>query len=510
MSVLGKRKAADSEGSGTAAGAPEPPCEEACCRAFPSLTRVDPPARTQVPPGLALASSGLSLSLADVVHVQVAPDVYKAATPLLQRTFDSHMRTNVVSTARFEQPCPIQRMAWILNGHCIPEEFPSCIAHSASPPASITGFRPGHFRCAGGNSPENAMLVVYQTAAQLSFKTGIPLRIYNFSVHNFVSAATLPFRVNIVKMHQLDTKRYRLTKLFPGLIHSIKNPVVLVTVFESGKINLVGARKAEHANQALMILFPVLTRCREYTFRLCDRLTDAVFERMRSQDPRVLRSNEYAASDNKKAERSAREQRKKHNDNRRVWQDRANDLTRAIKRRRCAAVAASVPSAPTTTVLKPQGRRAGGGVGSAQTMVDDGNEEDEDAKASAEAQAAEMKAMHPSPEEERVREDEEARLVAEAAGTPPAHLANMMLQLLRIQRSMDQLSLSDVDEADQNVFAMTLQGTNRTYDVELTRKGALHVLDADDELQAEEARSIALAIHVRATAVVPTNAMEGL
>jgi TATA-box binding protein (TBP) (component of TFIID and TFIIIB) len=274
---------------------------------LPCLNRVDAPRSLQ----------GRDHSVFVVVDPPAADE-----PRLLQETKQSLRRTNVVCTARSGGPINIKLNAMMIKASCVLPKFPSCIGRVADPSSSLTHFRPGFKRCAGGNSTEKGCLAIYLATARDWIDSGLPLRVYNFEVHNYVSAAHLPFQVNLKKMHSLDPVQYRYTDLFPGLIVSVHQPdhevsaiegdgyapaprMSQATIFRSGNINVVGVFRLEHAIQTLDILFPTLLKCREYGFPSILGPLDADHARRVLAPPTVLHFQVLMARD-KKAERARR------------------------------------------------------------------------------------------------------------------------------------------------------------------------------------------------------------
>ena len=227
------------------------------------------------------------------VPVPVHPQLLASVDPLMRALLQSLIKTNIVCTSRLSGMCAIEQMALDLGAAYIPDKFPSCLGESDNPSASWTAFRKGYFRCAGGSTREKAELVLNLLAFRLFLQSRMRFRLYNFCVHNIVTAATLPYEINIQRLHELDPKHFDYKPdVFPGVMYRMKSPKLVIQIFDSGKLNIVGAKNISEPVEALLQLEPLLRKCRIF----CSRLENAplLSSRRRAQDENVDTSSSSA------------------------------------------------------------------------------------------------------------------------------------------------------------------------------------------------------------------------
>lgn len=93
----------------------------------------------------------------------------------------------------------------------------------------------------------------------------IPVRLYNFSVQNIVTATTWPRQLNLDKLYsKLQEQAKYEPDLFPGLIWKL--PDISQQLFVSGNINFVGARSEAFPIAALIHIAPYLQTCSVHEF----------------------------------------------------------------------------------------------------------------------------------------------------------------------------------------------------------------------------------------------------
>ena len=92
----------------------------------------------------------------------------------------------------------------------------------------------------------------------------------NFKIINIVATCDVKFHV---KLSRLNAKlAYELSKInleqnvcyepenFPGLIYHMGNPKLCILIFDSGKINFVGAKNRDDIYKALKNIYPLVKK----------------------------------------------------------------------------------------------------------------------------------------------------------------------------------------------------------------------------------------------------------
>lgn len=202
------------------------------------------------------------------VYVPVARELFENAHECQKELFQSWILTNIVCTARLSCQWPIESIAWPLCGTYIRTVFPSCTGASLTPSASWTLFRQGYIRCAGGQTREWAQELITLIQFRCFIELRMPFRVYNFSVQNIVSAATYG-KLSLEQLVRYDPTEFKYEgDVFPGMIHRMSNPRVVMQLFDSGKTNIVGAKRITQALRALLKIELILRQCRMLTFHI--------------------------------------------------------------------------------------------------------------------------------------------------------------------------------------------------------------------------------------------------
>lgn len=278
------------------------------------------------------------------VYVKIPKEILDTCTSELQvKTLTSLRKVNIVCTALSSGQYPIEEITWPLRGTYLRPVFPSCIGKNFNPSGSWTTFWEGYNRCAGATRSEKAQVLFYQIAFRMFVELRVPVKMYNFSVQNIVTATTLPYSVCLEKLAQFDQTQMKYEPaLFPGLIYHHRDPEVTLQVFESGNINVVGARRETFPILALQAIEPIIRKCRIYQFKLFYNVarTPAEMKQFHSEcsfsNPNVLKF-EHVLRKNKKTEKSLKEFSKKRKCELRALQQGEQELERARKRRKPSA-----------------------------------------------------------------------------------------------------------------------------------------------------------------------------
>jgi TATA-box binding protein (TBP) (component of TFIID and TFIIIB) len=277
-----------------------------------------------------------------IVYVKIPPKILEECEPLTRQTLQGLMKTNIVCTAQASGVFPIEQIPWPLGGTFLRPVFPSCIGKNHNPSGSWTGFRQGYYRCAGTNRREKAQLLFYHIFFRLFMELRIQVKMYNFSVQNIVTATSVPYMVNQEKFSRFDPLLVKFEPdWFPGAIHrGTFEGAITSQVFDSGKINAVGARNEMEPIKTILHLEPVLRKCRIYEYKVsfpCKMTPEEMFlfhENAVKRHSQEILKFERVYRKNKKLDKIHKDFSKKRKCETRALQQGEMELERARKRRK--------------------------------------------------------------------------------------------------------------------------------------------------------------------------------
>jgi TATA-box binding protein (TBP) (component of TFIID and TFIIIB) len=368
------------------------------------------------------------------VNVPVPAKYYDRADDILKAAYNNLFKTNIVCTAVMFRRAELAKVVQVIPGQYIRSKFPSASGDVCEPRGSWTLFPATYIRCAGSNTREAAQWIIYWLIYRMHRGLGTPFVIYNFIVQNNVSATTLPYGINLNRFqneNQLHVKYKH--EMFPGAIMRMDN--LVAQVFDSGKVNLVGAKNPLDPVIALEELESKLRMCAIRTFP-CSATAMSAAEiydcLVRELPSTVLITHEKQMRQKKKVEKTRKDKSKFAKQNERAMsQWLTHTVGKRTKRKRAATSSSSSSSSSSSTAAVFFDT-----FGSDVSMT----------------------------------EEEES----------------MMTDLKKIGEF---IKIND-DPEQNRIFFMTLKGADRLYDVELHHDKIIHVLDADNDQQAAEVRAI--------------------
>jgi transcription initiation factor TFIID TATA-box-binding protein len=129
---------------------------------------------------------------------------------------------------------------------------------------SVSIYSTGKIICAGAKVEEQAGHIVQEILSEIPECKGrqdhAPM-----AIQNVVCATCMPFRLNLKRMEREDPSYASRSKLFPGLcLRHPKAGKVVLMCFETGKVNITGAKSKDEAERAFDALFDYLC---QYEYR---------------------------------------------------------------------------------------------------------------------------------------------------------------------------------------------------------------------------------------------------
>ena len=125
-----------------------------------------------------------------------------------------------------------------------PEQFPGAVFRLANPKTATLLFRTGKMVCTGSKSEEMVKKAVEMVVTMLRENK---IKIKNNAVtiiQNIVASINLGGKIHLEKAARTLPRSMYEPEQFPGLIHRMVDPKVVILVFSSGKLVCTGGRSA--------------------------------------------------------------------------------------------------------------------------------------------------------------------------------------------------------------------------------------------------------------------------
>ena len=161
-----------------------------------------------------------------------------APTPIIQ---------NIVSTVNLDCKLDLRSMALkTLNSEYNPRRFNALIMRIRHPKTTALMFASGKMVCTGAKTEDDSRIAA-RKYARIVQKLGFPARFKDFRIENIVASCDInhPLRLEkfIYTKHAMYS-RYE-PEAFPGLIYRMAKSKIVMLIFVSGKVVIVGAKKRE-------------------------------------------------------------------------------------------------------------------------------------------------------------------------------------------------------------------------------------------------------------------------
>ncbi len=163
---------------------------------------------------------------------------------------------NIVATVILDQEIDIDLLELELPNHVYkPEQFPGVIFKIDRPRATALIFRSGKMVVTGTKSISQlieAVKKIIRAVDRILAKYGSGIRGKpRVQVQNIVAGGDLHAYVNLERAaYYLEDCMYE-PEQFPGLIHRMRNPRVVLLIFSSGKMVITGAKEESEVEQAV-------------------------------------------------------------------------------------------------------------------------------------------------------------------------------------------------------------------------------------------------------------------
>ncbi len=135
-----------------------------------------------------------------------------------------------------------------------PQQFPGAIFKLKEPKTAHLIFRTGKMVCVGAKSERQAKRAVMKVIQQLKENGILIVGKPTIKIVNIVASASLGGQVDIEKaVYVLERIMYE-PEQFPGAIHRMDEPKVVILIYTNGRLVITGAKTEEEVYQATVKL----------------------------------------------------------------------------------------------------------------------------------------------------------------------------------------------------------------------------------------------------------------
>lgn len=163
---------------------------------------------------------------------------------------------NIVATVSLDQTLDLNLIERALpNVEYNPDQFPGLIFRLDSPKVTALIFKSGKMVVTGAKSTAELIRAVKKIARTLVKHGILIVGKPKIQVQNIVASANLGVEVTLEKAAFLLPNSMYEPEQFPGLIHRMDNPKVVLLIFSSGKMVITGAKSEEEVYWAVKNIY---------------------------------------------------------------------------------------------------------------------------------------------------------------------------------------------------------------------------------------------------------------
>jgi len=166
---------------------------------------------------------------------------------------------NVVASATIDQKLDLNKIQEKFpDVEYHPDVFPGAVFRIRNPKSSTLLFSTGKMVCTGSKSEELAVKAVDMVVKKLR-KGGIKIKKNAVvTVQNIVSSINLGGRVSLERVARTLPRSMYEPEQFPGVIHRMVDPKVVILIFASGKLVCTGGKTEKDVYRAVNQLHSML------------------------------------------------------------------------------------------------------------------------------------------------------------------------------------------------------------------------------------------------------------
>lgn len=159
---------------------------------------------------------------------------------------------NIVATVILDQGLDIAKIEEkVRDATYQPDQFPGLVLRLDKPKSTALIFRSGKMVVTGAKSTDQLINVV-KKIIKLLMSAGIDITSKpRIQIQNIVASGDLNANVNLERAaYMLEDSMYE-PEQFPGLIHRMREPAVVLLMFSSGKMVITGAKEEREVENAV-------------------------------------------------------------------------------------------------------------------------------------------------------------------------------------------------------------------------------------------------------------------
>ena len=162
---------------------------------------------------------------------------------------------NVVASASLDHTIDLDAITRLFpTAEYRPEQFPGLVFRIKKPKTATLIFHSGKMVCTGAKSAGQAIKAVNKVAKELKSQGIVIVGKPKIKIQNIVASVNLCGRIDLEEAtYKLKRTMYE-PEQFPGMIHRMESPKVVILIFASGKLVVTGAKKEEEVYIAVNIL----------------------------------------------------------------------------------------------------------------------------------------------------------------------------------------------------------------------------------------------------------------
>jgi len=166
---------------------------------------------------------------------------------------------NVVASATIDQKLDLNKIQEKFpDVEYHPDVFPGAVFRIRNPKSSTLLFSTGKMVCTGSKSEELAVKAVDMVVKKLR-KGGIKIKKNAVvTVQNIVSSINLGGRISLERVARTLPRSMYEPEQFPGVIHRMVDPKVVILIFASGKLVCTGGKTEKDVYRAVNQLHSML------------------------------------------------------------------------------------------------------------------------------------------------------------------------------------------------------------------------------------------------------------
>ncbi len=168
---------------------------------------------------------------------------------------------NIVATVTLDQTLDLNAIARsVPNVEYDPEEFPGLILRLENPKLTALVFNSGKMVVTGAKSTQT-LIKGFKKIIRLFVRHGIIIvGKPKIQIQNIVASANLGVEVDLENAAYLLPNTMYEPEQFPGLIHRMNDPKVVLLIFSSGKMVITGAKSEEDVQRAVENIYKELEK----------------------------------------------------------------------------------------------------------------------------------------------------------------------------------------------------------------------------------------------------------